>query len=143
MDRFRYYLHGGGLKKHPEGNFILLVDHKNEMKKYEEPGQECNRGHKNTLPVKLWDCPVCTELLREEIKRQEILIEEQTKWIKHWKAEIELVREKIKIQNKALRFYEDESIYKKHSHRPDNLYAHRTIDQDKGHIARQALKDQE
>ena len=69
MDRFRYNLKGGGLQKHPEGNLILLVDHENEIKKYEEPGQECNSGHKNTLPVKLWDCPVCTELLREKNKK--------------------------------------------------------------------------
>ena len=34
--------------------------------KYEEPGQKCNSGHKNVLPVSLWDCPICTEQLRKE-----------------------------------------------------------------------------
>lgn len=38
-------------------------------KKYEEPGQKCNRGHKNILPVKLWNCPMCTDPLREEMEK--------------------------------------------------------------------------
>ncbi len=40
-----------------------------EMKiKYEIPGQRCNAGHLNGLPIKLWDCPICTELLNECIQ---------------------------------------------------------------------------
>ena len=36
--------------------------------KYEIPGQRCNAGHLNGLPIKLWDCPICTELLNECIQ---------------------------------------------------------------------------
>ncbi len=39
------------------------------LNKYEEPGQECNRGHKNILPIKLWNCPICTDPLREEMEK--------------------------------------------------------------------------
>lgn len=31
--------------------------------KYEEPGQKCNQGHVNNLPLRLWTCPVCAEEL--------------------------------------------------------------------------------
>lgn len=31
--------------------------------KYEESGQKCNRGHVNSLPLRLWTCPVCAEEL--------------------------------------------------------------------------------
>ncbi len=34
--------------------------------KYEKPGQKCGNGHVNNLPIKLWDCPICTEKLRKE-----------------------------------------------------------------------------
>ena len=34
--------------------------------KYEKPNPKCNRGHENTLPLYLWDCPMCTDKLREE-----------------------------------------------------------------------------
>ena len=37
--------------------------------KYEKSGQECNSGHKNILPVSLWDCPMCTDEKRKEIER--------------------------------------------------------------------------
>ena len=48
----------------------LLDEKDKEIKrlqdKYEKPGQKCNAGHVNNLPIKLWDCPVCTEKLRKE-----------------------------------------------------------------------------
>lgn len=36
------------------------------LRKYEEIGIKCNRGHVNGLPITLWDCPICTEKLRKE-----------------------------------------------------------------------------
>ncbi len=36
--------------------------------KYEAPGQKCNAGHVNNLPIKLWDCPICTALLNDRIR---------------------------------------------------------------------------
>lgn len=44
----------------------LMRENERLQNKYEEPGQKCNAGHKNTLPVSLWDCPMCTEKLRKE-----------------------------------------------------------------------------
>ncbi|KKM26478.1 hypothetical protein LCGC14_1584410 [marine sediment metagenome] len=48
----------------------LLDEKDKEIKrlqdKYEKPGQKCGNGHVNNLPIKLWDCPVCTEKLRKE-----------------------------------------------------------------------------
>lgn len=35
------------------------------LKRYDEPEMKCNKGHV-TLPLKLWDCPACTEELRRE-----------------------------------------------------------------------------
>lgn len=32
--------------------------------RYEKPGQRCNGGHVNNLPVALWDCPMHTEEMR-------------------------------------------------------------------------------
>ena len=50
----------------------LLDEKDKEIKrfqdKYEKPGQKCGNGHVNNLPMKLWDCPVCTEYLRNKIK---------------------------------------------------------------------------
>lgn len=34
--------------------------------KYEQPNPKCGKGHENTLPLALWDCPMCTEELTEE-----------------------------------------------------------------------------
>ena len=41
-------------------------ENKRLQDKYEKPGQKCGNGHINNLPIKLWDCPVCTEKLRNE-----------------------------------------------------------------------------
>ncbi len=44
---------------------VVLDDRVAELEaKYETTGQKCNSGHVNNLPIKLWDCPVCTEKLR-------------------------------------------------------------------------------
>ncbi len=37
-----------------------------DSKKLREPAT-CNAGHKSNLPLALWDCPVCTLLLRDEL----------------------------------------------------------------------------
>lgn len=34
-----------------------------QTQRYEESGQKCNRGHVNSLPLRLWTCPVCAEEL--------------------------------------------------------------------------------
>ena len=56
----------------------FLNDKSNEVKrlqdKYEKPGQECGNGHINNLPLGLWDCPVCTEKLRSEIRQLKLEI---------------------------------------------------------------------
>ena len=88
--------------------------------KYEEPGQECNRGHKNTLPVKLWDCPVCTELLREKILNLEAVIEDRESMIVQLKQALKA------IANKE---------YRQGSYQNHLPFASK--------IAEQALKDQE
>lgn len=51
-----------------EGRTILFLDDRvAELEaKYETTGQKCNSGHVNNLPMKLWDCPMCTEKLREQ-----------------------------------------------------------------------------
>ena len=38
-----------------------------DSKKLREPAT-CNAGHKSNLPLALWDCPVCTQLLRDELE---------------------------------------------------------------------------
>jgi len=38
-----------------------------DSKKLREPAT-CNAGHKSNLPLALWDCPVCTQLLRDSIQ---------------------------------------------------------------------------
>jgi hypothetical protein len=43
---------------------VALIDA--ALARYEEPGQVCNSGHINILPVKLWDCPLCVEVLKSE-----------------------------------------------------------------------------
>ena len=56
----------------------FLNDKSNEVKrlqdKYEKPGQKCGNGHINNLPLGLWDCPVCTEKLRSEIRQLKLEI---------------------------------------------------------------------
>ncbi len=47
----------------------LLAD----SKKLREPAV-CNAGHKSNLPLALWDCPVCTQLLRDKLKKVEELV---------------------------------------------------------------------
>jgi hypothetical protein len=36
--------------------------------KYERPGIKCHSGHENNLPLALWDCPVCTAVLRHGLQ---------------------------------------------------------------------------
>ena len=45
-----------------------LVQLEADSKKLREPAT-CNAGHKSNLPLALWDCPVCTQLLRDELDR--------------------------------------------------------------------------
>lgn len=61
------------LRKTKALRLISFLNNKdNEVKrlqdKYEKPGQKCGNGHVNNLPIKLWDCPACTEKLRKERK---------------------------------------------------------------------------
>ena len=44
-----------------------------DSKKLREPAT-CNAGHKSNLPVALWDCPVCTQLLRDKLQKVEELL---------------------------------------------------------------------
>ncbi len=44
-----------------------------DSKKLREPAV-CNAGHKSNLPVALWDCPVCTQLLRDKLQKVEELV---------------------------------------------------------------------
>lgn len=39
-----------------------------DSKKLREPAT-CNAGHKSNLPIALWDCPVCTQLLRDQLQQ--------------------------------------------------------------------------
>jgi len=44
----------------------------NELEdKYENNPQTCNSGHK-THPMKLWDCPECTEIIRTRVRELEV-----------------------------------------------------------------------
>ena len=46
---------------------VVLDDRVAELEaKYETTGQKCNSGHVNNLPIKLWDCPMCTDKLRKQ-----------------------------------------------------------------------------
>ncbi len=49
----------------------LLAD----SKKLREPAT-CNAGHKSNLPLALWDCPVCTQLLRDSIQEAKQVTQE-------------------------------------------------------------------
>ncbi len=55
--------------------------------KYETPGQKCNRGHTNGLPLSLWDCPICTSQLREKILNLESIVEDRDSMIIQLKGE--------------------------------------------------------
>ena len=44
-----------------------------DSKKLREPAT-CHSGHKSNLPVALWDCPVCTQLLRDKLQKVEELV---------------------------------------------------------------------
>ena len=44
-----------------------------DSKKLREPAT-CNAGHKSNLPIALWDCPVCTQLLRDKLQKVEELL---------------------------------------------------------------------
>src|ERR1043165_10147325 len=35
--------------------------------KYESNGIKCNAGHLNHLPLSMWDCPMCVELIRSKL----------------------------------------------------------------------------
>ncbi len=54
-------------------------------KKLKEPAT-CNAGHKTNLPLMFWDCPACTQVLRDQFqqvkdKAQELLlIIQQASW---------------------------------------------------------------
>ena len=45
-----------------------------DSKKLREPAT-CNAGHKSNLPLALWDCPVCTQLLRDKLQKVEELVQ--------------------------------------------------------------------
>lgn len=45
-------------------SFLILSIDRFDKKMTEK---KCNAGHDNTLPLYLWDCPTCTEILREDI----------------------------------------------------------------------------
>ncbi len=70
--------------------------------KYEKSGQECGRGHKNGLPLSLWDCPICTEKLRKE---KEYLFIRSIRNDSHtWVIHIDTARERLlKEMQQALR----------------------------------------
>lgn len=44
-------------------------------KKLLEPAT-CNAEHKSNLPLALWDCPVCTQLLRDKLQKVEELLKQ-------------------------------------------------------------------
>ena len=56
----------------------LLAD----SKKLREPAT-CNAGHKSNLPLALWDCPVCTQLLRDKLKMVEELVTVVKEYTEH------------------------------------------------------------
>lgn len=51
----------------------LLYKELEELKaKYERPWIKCHSGHVNNLPLALWDCPMCTQELRDKLKALEL-----------------------------------------------------------------------
>jgi len=57
-----------------------------DSKKLREPAT-CNAGHKGNLPLALWDCPVCTQLLRDELDRLRPKVEELVTRMLHFISE--------------------------------------------------------
>jgi hypothetical protein len=57
-------------KPHP-GTALLaeLEQLRQRVERYEGPNPKCNNGHENSLPIALWDCPMCTEELRQELEQ--------------------------------------------------------------------------
>ena len=54
------------------GEVERLKDRVKELEdKYENNPQTCNSGHK-THPMKLWDCPECTEIIRTRVRELEV-----------------------------------------------------------------------
>ena len=45
-----------------------------DSKKLREPAT-CNAGHKSNLPLALWDCPVCTQFLRDNLQQVRKLLD--------------------------------------------------------------------
>ena len=45
-----------------------MTEAEKKLEEYESSGIKCNTGHVNNLPLKLWDCPVCTDIKRKKIK---------------------------------------------------------------------------
>lgn len=61
-------------------DFPALVAELRRLKdKYEGKAPRCNGGHENTLPIALWDCPTCTEVLRGQLKAAEYLLIERAR----------------------------------------------------------------
>lgn len=56
------------IKSLPDDPALLKAEVERLRTRYEKPGQRCNSGHENVLPVSLWDCPTCTEQTRELLK---------------------------------------------------------------------------
>jgi len=55
---------------HPGATLLKeLEELRSKVERYEQPNLKCGRGHKNNLPLALWDCPMCTEGLRTELER--------------------------------------------------------------------------
>ena len=42
---------------------------KQRIERYEQPNLKCGKGHENNLPLSLWDCPMCTEELRQDLEQ--------------------------------------------------------------------------
>ena len=53
---------------------LTLEQLKADSKKLREPAT-CNAGHKSNLPIALWDCPVCTQLLRDNLQQVRKLLD--------------------------------------------------------------------
>lgn len=52
------------IKEHGESEIAYLVTLAKELKE-KLATNRCNSGH-TTVPLPLWDCPVCTDLIRKE-----------------------------------------------------------------------------
>ena len=45
------------------------------LEKYDAPNPKCNAGHVNTLPLKLWCCPMCTDLAGKKVVAADLMLE--------------------------------------------------------------------